>query len=149
MIKIKASKRSQVTLAEVHGLHLKHQDGIETALYTIGENVGLRTKQLITEGPKTGRVYRIRGADHQASAPGEAPANRTGRLVRSYDYNVHGFHQMEVGEDAPSAGWLEDGTKNANGSVKMAPRPHLIRAINELQGDAINIFYQETNEALR
>ncbi len=146
---VKISKKSQVTLAEIHGLHLKHQDGIETALYTIGEDVGLRVKQLLTQGPKTGRVYRIRGVDHQASAPDEAPASRTGRLVDSYDYNVHGYYQMEVGEDAPYAGWLEDGTKNANGSVKMAPRPHLIRAITELQGDAVNIFYQETNEALR
>lgn len=143
MINIKVSKRSQVTLAEIGGLHLKHQDGIETALYTIGEDVGLRVKQLLTQGPKTGRVYRIRGVDHQASAPGEAPASRTGRLVRSFNYNVHGFYQMEVGEDAPYAGWLEDGTEN------MEPRPHLIRAITELQGDAVNIFYQETNEALR
>lgn len=38
---------------------------------------------LILESSKTGRVYRRRGTTHQASAPGEAPASDTGRLVQS------------------------------------------------------------------
>lgn len=37
----------------------------------------------ILNDPKTGRVYRRRGVEHQASAPGEAPASDTGRLVQS------------------------------------------------------------------
>lgn len=143
MINIKPQKNTLLNLAKVHGQTLRHQEGIETALYTVGEIVGNRTKQLLTQGPKTGRVYRVRGVNIQASAPGEAPASRTGRLVRSYNYNVHGYRQMTVGEDAPYAGFLEDGTRN------MKPRPHLIRAINETQGDVVNIMYQETNEALR
>ena len=38
---------------------------------------------LITAGGKSGRIYTRRGVKHQASAPGEAPASDTGRLVNS------------------------------------------------------------------
>lgn len=39
----------------------------------------------ILNTPKTGRVYRRGGVTHQASAPGEAPASDTGRLVGSIE----------------------------------------------------------------
>ena len=38
---------------------------------------------MVMDGQKSGRIYRRRGAEHQASAPGEAPASDTGRLVQS------------------------------------------------------------------
>ncbi len=37
----------------------------------------------IMSGPKTGLIYRTRGVDHQASAPGESPASDIGRLAQS------------------------------------------------------------------
>ncbi len=37
----------------------------------------------ILSGDKSGIIYRRRGVDHQASAPGEAPASDTGRLAQS------------------------------------------------------------------
>jgi len=131
---IKSTKRVIVGMTrEFHW----HQQGIENGLHVIGDIVGKRTGELIKQGPKTGRVYRIRGRDHQASSPGEPPANLTGRLTKSYNYNVHGPFQMTVGEDAPYAGFLEGGTG------KMKPRPHMIRAITETQGDAVQVFYDE------
>lgn len=39
--------------------------------------------RLLTTGPKTGRIYRRRGVEHQASAPGQPPASDTGRLAGS------------------------------------------------------------------
>ena len=139
-IRIKPIKTTKRVIAamprEVH----KHQQGIENGLHVIGGVVQDRIQQLIKEGPKTGRVYRYRGRDHQASAPGEAPANRSGRLAKSVNYNVHGPFQMEVGESAPYAGYLEDGT----GKIK--PRPHVFRAITETQGDAVRIFYDEVKK---
>jgi HK97 gp10 family phage protein len=39
--------------------------------------------RLILATEKSGRVYARRGVKHQASAPGEAPASDTGRLVSS------------------------------------------------------------------
>lgn len=37
--------------------------------------------RLVQDPPKTGRTYRRRGVEHQASAPGEAPASDTGNLA--------------------------------------------------------------------
>lgn len=54
------------------------------------EKVRADGNELIMSGAKTGRIYRRRGVDHQASAPGEPPASDTGRLVKSsrprYEY---------------------------------------------------------------
>ena len=37
----------------------------------------------ILNDPASGAIYRRRGVEHQASAPGEAPASDTGRLAQS------------------------------------------------------------------
>lgn len=139
-IRIKPMKQAKRVIVGMPRELMRHQKGIENGLYVIGDVVGKRVKELLVQGPKTGRIYRFRGQDHQASAPGEAPATRTGRLVKSFNYNVHGPFQMEVGESAPYAGFLEDGTG------KMKPRPHVIRAITETQGDAVRIFYDEVEK---
>ena len=136
---IKSTKR--VIVGMTRNVH-RHQQGIQNALHVIGDVVGNRTGRLIKEGPKTGRVYRFRGRDHQASAPGQAPANRSGRLLKSFNYNVHGPYSMELGESVDYAGFLEDGTG------RMRPRPHVIRAISDTQGDAVRAFYDETDKVI-
>lgn len=78
----------------------------------------------IQTGPKTGRVYRRRGVEHQASAPGEAPASDTGHLVQNsgtrYEPDVlTGFVTFSAAYAAP----LEFGT------VNMEPRPFLRPAL--------------------
>ncbi len=142
-VRVKILPKSKRVIAGVENLLDIHRKTIENGLYTVGQILDKRVTKLITSPPKTGRVYRIRGLDHQASAPGEAPANLTGRLAASFNYNVHGFYQMEVGESAPYAAFLEEGTRN------IAPRPHVIRAIDETQGDVVNIFYAEFRKTVR
>jgi hypothetical protein len=77
-----------------------------------------RATDLILNTPKTGRVYRRRGTEHQASAPGEPPASDTGRLVQS---SAHSFDERNlsgtVNWSAAHAAPLELGTD------KMEPRP--------------------------
>lgn len=46
-------------------------------------NILSYAKQLQASGPKTGRVYRRGNVEHQASAPGEAPAVDLGNLINS------------------------------------------------------------------
>jgi len=139
-IRIKPIKQTKRVIVAMPREMMRHRQGIENGLYIVGDVVGNRVKQLIEQGPKTGRIYRFHGRDHQASAPSEPPANRSGRLVKSYNYNVHGPFQMEVGESAPYAGFLEDGTG------RMKPRLHMIRAINDTQGDVVRIFYDEVEK---
>lgn len=123
MITVAVHKKSQQVLVEVPKQALRHREGIAQAFFEIGSEVVRETKRLIETGNKTGRIYRIRGRFHQASAPGEAPANLSGRLARSGDYKVNGLF-LRVGETVNYAKFLEDGTR------KMAPRPHLLKAVN-------------------
>jgi HK97 gp10 family phage protein len=85
-------------------------------------------KRLVQRGPATGAVvtkYSPRRV-HQASAPGEAPATDTGTLASSIHAKVDsdGFG-AEVEAAAEYAAALEFGTST------MAPRPFLLRALNE------------------
>ena len=134
MISIKVHKRSRKVLLNVPNLVNKYPARIEQALKDIGDEVVKETRVLIKSKNKTGRIYRFRGRLHQASAPGEAPANRTGRLLKSSNYAVRNQQQLSIGESAPYAVFLEDGTR------KIKPRPHLIRAIHNKAGITYSIL---------
>ena len=77
----------------------------------------------LTSGPRSGRTYLFRGRRHTASAAGEMPASRTGKLAGSVGYKTSRM-RVEFGETAFYGKYLEDGTPN------MAARPH-VRIIGE------------------
>ena len=145
-IKVSVHKKSKSVLLDVPRQTRKRKKGIGHALHEIGVLVGRENKKIITTGKRTGRTYTIRGKRHVASAPGEAPANRTGRLVKSYDYKVSGWHTMKVGEEAPYAKFLEDGTRPMGG--RMGARQHLIKAVNNKSGDSVRAFYRYGKKAI-
>jgi len=72
-----------------------------------------RARRSLT-GPRSGRVYRLGGRPHRASAPGEPPADRSGRLMRSLVVVAD-----RLASTAPYARYLEHGT------ARMAPRPFI------------------------
>ena len=79
---------------------------------------------LITDGQKTGRVYRRRNVVHQASAPGEAPASDTGTLARQIDTKYDFVNLIgTVVARTKYAAMLEGGTPN------MEPRPFMRPAL--------------------
>jgi len=125
MIKIKVDPASRRVIINLGKQVCIHQQHIKSQLHVTGHNVVKNVRNIIKTGKRSGRIYTFRGRAHQASAPGEAPANRTGRLAGSSSYNVRDYTQMEVGETADYALFLEEGT------VKMAPRPHLVRAVTK------------------
>lgn len=142
-ISVKVTKKSKSVLIDLSNMGGNLKKGAREALYDIGDIVGRENKRILTTGARTGRIYSFRGESHQASADGEAPASRTGRLYKSYDYRVASWHTMRVGEEADYAKYLEDGTR------RMRPRPHLIRAINNKSGDAVRLLYQRTRETMK
>ena len=104
-----------------------------------------RVKTLMAESPRGGRSYRIgktrkrkgRGRIHKASAPGEPPAVRTGRLITSIRSAVQRkFDGVQgiVGTNVKYAPFLEDGTR------RMLPRPVWRRTLKELERDIVRIF---------
>lgn len=81
-------------------------------------------KNSIETGARSGRMY----GDHQASAPGEPPANLTGALVASIDDVRNGTLSYSVHAAADHARPLELGTH------KMAARPFMVPALERNTG---------------
>jgi phage gpG-like protein len=81
-----------------------------------------RSQALMQEN-KTGIVYRRKNQrQHQASAPGEAPAPDTGNLIASIDTQMTGRTTGMVFTNVEYAAVLEFGGKN------MQPRPFFVPA---------------------
>lgn len=84
-------------------------------------SAGIELRSIIVKGyqkgPKTGKVYTRGTVDHQSSAPGEAPATDTGRLVNSVYFEKTQRAVVAVGSMVVYGEYLEWGTR------KIAPRP--------------------------
>lgn len=133
---IKVTPRTKEALVKVPK-HLEyHKKGMRKALSLIGRDVVREDRRLIRSPPKTGRWYYVPELKrlHRASAPGQSPANMTGRLAKSADYLTRNHQEMEVGERAPYAKFLELGTR------KMKPRQHLVRAVIAVNRNAVKIL---------
>lgn len=98
--------------------------GAARGLVRATEGVRNEAISLILDTPKTGRIYRRRSVEHQASAPGESPASDTGRLVNSIrtGYDMNALVGTVTASTAYAAA-LEYGT------ARMAARPYLRPAL--------------------
>jgi hypothetical protein len=65
------------------GIAQRIEAGVARVNKKTAEQIAERARQNIMTGPKTGRVY----GSHQASAPGESPANETGDLAESITFH--------------------------------------------------------------
>ena len=88
------------------------------------QNIRTHAIRAIQGGPKTGKAYKKSSPNrtHRASAPGQAPATDTGRLVSSIAADITGL-TAEVSANVQYAAPLEFGT------VNMDPRPFLQPAL--------------------
>jgi len=112
------------------GTHLfKHKEHIRNALQEHGKEVTDELENVIRTGTRTGRVYWYAGRQYTASAPGEPPANRSGRLASSFEHKARQY-DLAIGNTAfsdrgfPYPSHLED---NMN-------RPYFVKTINRLHG---------------
>jgi len=88
--------------------------------------------------PKSGKVYRIKGGTHTASAWNETPANLTGHYRDSIRFTVRGWMGMTWGNDAFYADWLEKGSAEFN--VSFTGRKGLWRTVKRVQPNFTSIF---------
>ncbi len=115
------------------------------------EEIAERTIEIAIEeiigGVKTGRLYETDYGTHQASAPGEYPADMSGLLARSFRINRSGSNQYvtsrEVKNDAAYAHILEFGGFNDQGQY-VNERPFLVpsyeQAMRENENSLSSIF---------
>lgn len=113
-------------------------------------------KQAVARGPKTGRTYTTRfktnrntgrifpteaRVPHTASAPGEAPATDTGKLVGSIVADAKGLKAF-VEARSEYAIHLEYGTRN------MAARPFLFPAVERNRDRIAQLLRAAVNSAM-
>lgn len=110
----------------------------------------LRNAELeVLKGQRSGRVYRkpyTKKATYTASAPGEAPARRTGALRLHWKGDVE---ERETSRGIGVTAVLESDEKYAygleNGTSKMAPRP-FVEKIKEKAKPEIQKIFSEPYE---
>lgn len=102
---------------------------IAIGLFATAKKIETDAKKGILEGSKSGRLYRRGNVLHRASAPGEAPASDTGRLVNSISGNYEATETSAVvkagGGIVKYARMLEFGTS------KMGARPFLFPSLEK------------------
>jgi len=145
VIDIRANKQS-----ERFARRLQHANvnAIRQGWFQLGTQLRKDARNEIIRGTKTGRIYRIRRGriikNHQASAPGEAPANLSGNLNSSIGYQIKGSDEMEFGYrlfgrlgHAFYGKWLEEGAPNAN----IEPRPNITPTVEKNEANAQTYFF--------
>lgn len=113
---------------------------VEKVVAQTALNVRGRAVTRIQQGPASGHIYRssVTNKDHQASAPGEAPASDSGMLAGSITVELDGVTAY-VGTNLDYGYWLEFGT------TKMEPRPFLMPSLEE----EASAFRAKLKEAIR
>lgn len=94
-----------------------------------GEELVKNIKEGIENPPKTGVKYKQ--LPNVSSAPGEFPADQSGKLLRSVKKSLGWGINMKVGYKAKHGLFVELGTKKGTRIRGMAPRPALQTAINK------------------
>lgn len=105
--------------------------GLENTVLELLEKAALEAetemKTSITEGGKSGITYTRNNKEHTASAPGQAPANDTGKLASGIIYNRVSDDTHEIKITTEYALALEVGTS------RMAARPFIMPAIAKVK----------------
>ena len=119
-------------MSNAAGLIKAYKRGIEQGFNDLGKHVVKEARDSIRNGPKTGTIYKINGRMHQASSPGESPANLTGALASGIHYLNRG-NELEYGYNSAQkyGDWLENGSPG--GKIKKRPnlKPVALKASKE------------------
>jgi hypothetical protein len=155
----KSDPENEKVFLQIKNISELSKKGIRQAYYDIGKDLRQTTQELILDNDKSGKVYvrRLSGrlVRHQASAPGQAPANLTGNLRRSIGFDVRGGEQLEFGSraglpqgaTAPQA--IAEYSKGLEvGTSKVAARPYLKPSIEQNNRNAFTRFEQRLKEEL-
>ena len=119
-ISVTGTKELQAALAEL-GEDISQV--VTDAVNATGLEIRGDIVKRIQRGPKTGRTYRKSNPSriHKASAPGQAPATDTGRLVNSITFKRISPLTVTVGSKLAYASYLEFGTRNIARRPAWAP----------------------------
>jgi len=132
-------------MQELADLPDKANASIERTMNFVAQSTAQRAKKLIRTAGRSGRIYEVGGRTHQASAPGEPPANLTGRLANSITFTKMTSRPgsfATAGSNLSYATTLEfGGFSRFNGKVVyVEERPFLLPSFEEaIQGAEVKL----------
>lgn len=134
-IKLKGAAELKKALGKI-----RFEEAAERAVAETVLSLEQKIKLGYQRGPASGRTYQKYNPRrlHRASAPGEAPATDTGRLVGSVNSDIGGLIGS-VGSPLAYASYLEFGTQ------RIAPRPLWVPLVEE-EG---KLFVQRLQENIK
>jgi HK97 gp10 family phage protein len=112
----------------------KFKKGVEDGLMALALMAQGEAQKSILRGPKSGRLYKRGKKFHQASAPGQAPANDFGFLANNIKAEMTNELTASTFSLAPYSVHLEYGTR------KMAARPFLRPAGEKVKAQAEGVL---------
>lgn len=142
-VRIKEKKGNSKMFAMIEHSVENGDKAARTGLYRVGKMLTKKARDGIKQGPKTGNYYPYKGRRKRASSPGQFPANRSGELRRSIDFDIDGAHLMTFGANTEYAGYLEEGTEN------MIKRPYLIKVMRKNRQETRNILSKAFDEEMK
>ena len=122
----------------------KAKKGVSDGLMAIALMAQGIAQKSILKGPKSGRVYKRGKKFHQASAPGEAPANDLGFLAANINAQMTEELTASLISSAPYSIHLEYGSR------RMSARPFLRpagEAVKEQAKEILNAYIKEAINA--
>lgn len=131
--------------AKVKKLPLDIQSATVIGLRGLATPIEDDIKRSIRTGARTGRIVKRYHPEriHQASAPGEVPANDRGMLANSIEVDVDPTQfNMTISASAPYAQELEYGTRH------MLPRPFLRPALTRWRQRIIDAIHNAIKRGL-
>lgn len=157
---VSVQRGNRMSLRILEHLGVMTRRGIRQGFFRLGDDLVKEARRSIIKGPKTGRLYRIPGRRrrHRASAPGEPPANLSGALQKSIDYQIRGWDRMEFGSRPQMVNGQTRLSNTANyaraqelGNPKgnLAPRPFLAPAVDKMSRNARRHFRREIKASHR
>jgi len=99
------------TAKTLSGLSGRTKKALTHGLHNVGDLFVAEFKKQVMAKRKHGRVYKLQGRIHRASAKYETPANRTDHYRDMIGFYVSSGN-LTFGNNARYAGFLEDGTRN-------------------------------------
>lgn len=128
---------------DASGLDAAVEKAIGQGLMALALMAQTEAQRSILKGPKTGRLYPRGKRVHQASAPGEAPANDFGFLAANIKADLTNDFTANLWSLAPYSIHLEYGT------VNMAARPFLRPAGDAMREEGKEVINAYVKAALK
>jgi len=140
---IRSNNKTRKSLIKIGHLSKDVKAALHSGFQELGANLVKTGENQALNEPKHGREYlRKGGVVHIASKAGQSPALDDGDYFDSFNYVFNSPHELEFGNQAEYAGYLEDGTET------MEPRPGVLNAVKASAAKVRNYLDSGIKKAL-